>query len=179
MIKLRDVRKARGLTQAQLAEKVRKADPTVDQATISVLERGDLYPGEKLMEALCKALDCSQTDLYDGIEAFFVPSEEKKYSETTMHLAIILGTGGPVQRTALRNLMSIVLNRDISDRGLRKLIEIARKEGLVIANDQDGDGYYRPRTKAELEALYRQNEHRALSILSQQRHIRSQINACG
>ena len=62
---------------------------------------------------------------------------------------------------------------------LRKMIETARREGLVIANDQGGAGYYRPRTKAELEALYRQNEHRALAILDQQKHIRRQINACG
>lgn len=41
MIKLKEVRKAKGLTQAQLAAKVRHADPTADQTTISVLERGN------------------------------------------------------------------------------------------------------------------------------------------
>lgn len=179
MIKLMEMRKARNMTQRQLAELVCHADPTVDQATISVLERGDLYPGEKLMAALCKALDCSQADLYDGVESFFVPAEDKEFSAATTHLAIILGSGGPVKRVALKNLMSLVMCREISDRALRKMIETARREGLVIANDQGGAGYYRPRTKAELEALYRQNEHRALAILDQQKHIRRQINACG
>lgn len=170
MIKLKEMRKKRGLTQAQLAEKVRKADPTADQTMISVLERGELYPGEKLRDALCEALDCTEAELYDGVEAFFVPAEDKHFSETTIMLGLLLDNNGRIGRHELNEILKV------SDRKMRKWIETARQEGLVIANDQDGKGYYRPTTREELEALYRQNQSRALAILRQQKHIRRQIN---
>lgn len=171
MIKLKEVRKAKGLTQAQLAEKVRKADPTADQTMISVLERGEMYPSEKLRDALCDALDCTEAELYDGVEAFFVPADEKPFSETTIMLGMVLDKSGKVTRAELNEIL------DVSDRKMRKWIETARQEGLVIANDQDGKGYYRPTTKEELIALYNQNQSRALAILRQQKHIRREINA--
>lgn len=49
---LRQVRTARGMKQAELARRV-----GVTQATISILETSDLYPGEVLMAKLCRALD--------------------------------------------------------------------------------------------------------------------------
>ncbi len=60
MNNLREFRIAKGLTQLELAKRVREADPTVDQSSISFLERGDIYPGEKLMAALCSALECPE-----------------------------------------------------------------------------------------------------------------------
>lgn len=52
MTDLRQVRTARGMKQAELARRV-----GVTQATISILETSDLYPGEVLMAKLCRALD--------------------------------------------------------------------------------------------------------------------------
>lgn len=58
---------------------------------------------------------------------------------------------------------------------MRKIIENARCEGFVIANAQDGKGYYIPETVKELEILYRQNENRAKTILRQQKYIRQRM----
>ena len=175
MIKLKEMRQKRGMSQTALAEKVKHADPTVSQMTISVLEQGELYPSEKLRDALCEALECSEEDLYDGVEAMFVPSAEMKQSRTTEILGNIFEAHQRLTREHLRILLSARLGQHVSDRTMRHYIEIARQEGLVIGNDQDGAGYYIPETLKELEITYRQNQSRALAILKQQKHIRRKM----
>lgn len=175
MIKLREMRQKRGMSQTALAEKVRHADPTASQMTISVLEQGELYPSEKLRDALCEALDCSEEDLYDGVEAMFVPAAKSEQSQTTEILAEIFSAKNRIQRDDLRAILSMKLGRHVNDRQMRHYIEIARQEGLVIGNEQDGRGYYIPETLKELEITYRQNQSRALAILKQQKHIRRKM----
>lgn len=169
MIKLKEIRRARGMTQAQLAEKVRNVDPTADQTMISVLERGELYPGEKLRDALCEALGCTEADLYDGVEAFFVPAEDREFSEWTIALRGLFDACGTITREEFARILKT------TDRKARKIIEAARDEGLIIANRQDGKGYFIPTTQEDLKALYKQNQSRALAILRQQKHIRRAI----
>lgn len=182
MIKLREMRKARGLTQAELAKKVRHADPTADQTTISVLERGELYPSEKLRDALCEALACTEADLYDGVEAFFVPATAPTYSPETEALSQIFTAyekdfgSHPVAPWQLQAHMAIRFGTPYSERKLRKAIQKARQEGMVICNAQNGEGYFLPRTKEDLERQYKQNQNRALAILRQQKHIRRRLN---
>lgn len=53
MIGLRDARIAKGMSQAELARQA-----GVTQTVISLLETNDIYPGDVLMTAICKALDC-------------------------------------------------------------------------------------------------------------------------
>ena len=48
---------------------------------------------------------------------------------------------------------------------------------MIIANCQDGSGYYRPETREDLENQYIQNQHRAMAILAQQKHIRRRLRA--
>jgi hypothetical protein len=67
----------------------------------------------------------------------------------------------------------------LSDRKVRKLIEDARREGCIICNDQDGAGYYQTADLDEIESQYRQQRSRALSILSQQKHMRRLLKAAG
>ena len=63
----------------------------------------------------------------------------------------------------------------LPDRQVRKLIQSARNRGEIILNDQDGRGYYRSRDVAELKRQYKANQHRAMSILYQQRHLARMI----
>lgn len=182
MVKLAEMRKARGLSQKALAEMVRHADPTVDQAVISVLERGDIYPGEKLRDALCSALECEEGDLYDGIEALFVPASDTEVSDTTKLIGEIFAEYEAhgvttLTRGHLRRILSERIGEQISDRTMREWISKARREGMIIANAQNGMGYYRPETREELEAQYQQNQHRAMAILAQQKHIRRRLRA--
>lgn len=174
MNNLRELRMAKGLTQLELAKRVREADPTVDQSSISFLERGDIYPGEKLMAALCSALECPEDAIYTGIEAAFIPAAEVVHSETTDALARILMFGA---ENAIPRAQLVALT-GWPDRELRKNIEKARAEGMVIANDQKGGGYYRPATKEELMRQYQQSRSRTLAQLRQQKYIRRSLNGC-
>lgn len=65
------------------------------------------------------------------------------------------------------------------DRKIREEIEQARREGHIIINDQSGIGYYRTDDLDEIGRQYRQNKRRALSILSQQKHMRRRLKAAG
>ena len=56
--RLRAVRKARGLTQIQLAEKA-----GIGQCMVSFYERDEVLPGLAILEWMCKALKVSATDL--------------------------------------------------------------------------------------------------------------------
>lgn len=176
MIKLKEIRKARGMTQAELAAKVRHADPTADQTMISVLERGQLYPSESLRDALCEVLECTEAELYDGIEAFFVPADEREFSETTMILAEIFtertGKFKYISREYLRSIYAQKTGAVASDRTVRKAIEKARQEGMIICNAQDGNGYFLPNSYEDLDAQERRNTNRALAILRQNKFIR-------
>ena len=174
MNNLRELRIAKGLTQHELAMRLRKADPTVNQARISWLEKGDVYAGEKLMQALSEALECPEEALYTGVETAFVPATEIAHSQTTEVLARILtfGAENAIPRAAL------IMKTGWPDRELRRNIEKARVEGLVIANDQNGKGYYRPNKREEFARLHRQNKSRALAILKQQKHIGREMNEC-
>lgn len=64
---------------------------------------------------------------------------------------------------------------NLSDRKVRKLIEQARKRGEIIINDGTGVGYYISEELADLTAQYRMNQHRAMSILVQQKYLRKKI----
>lgn len=66
-----------------------------------------------------------------------------------------------------------------NDRRNRELIEKARRDGHIIINSQDGNGYYRINTDSiaenELNAIsrqYWQGQRRAKSILSYQKYLR-------
>ena len=67
----------------------------------------------------------------------------------------------------------------MSDRKIRKEIELARLRGEIILNDQDGVGYYRSENVMSLKRQYKQNEHRAKTILAQQKYIRRKLKEAG
>lgn len=71
-----------------------------------------------------------------------------------------------------------------SDRRVRQRIEDARREGNIIINTQNGKGYFRldpdELNESDLAAIsrqYWQNKHRALSVLSYQKHLRRILKA--
>lgn len=69
-----------------------------------------------------------------------------KKTETTLKLMEILKTGkvNAVERGELASLLGM------TDRNMRECVAKARLEGVCIANDQDGVGYYIPTTTDEL-----------------------------
>lgn len=70
----------------------------------------------------------------------------------------------------------------LRDRAVRKLIEIARIEGAIIINEQDGAGYYISEDPKDIRRQMEINRSRALSILRQQKYLRrklEEINGAG
>lgn len=63
----------------------------------------------------------------------------------------------------------------LPDRTVRKLIEIARIEGVIIVNDSDGKGYYISEDPEDIRRQMATNHHRAMSILRQQRLLRRKL----
>ena len=68
-----------------------------------------------------------------------------------------------------------------TDRANREAMEELRQEGYVICNDQDGKGYYIPSMEdiAAIKRQYARNQHRAMSILVQQKHLRKLLKDAG
>ncbi len=67
----------------------------------------------------------------------------------------------------------------MNDREMRRTIQQARIEGHIIINDQTGRGYYRSDDPADILKQYKQNDHRAKSILVQQKHLRARLKDAG
>ena len=62
----------------------------------------------------------------------------------------------------LRNVREIL--GDISDREMRRMLEVSRQNGNIIINFQNGKGYFRPDKEEEIERYIRQEEARAKTI---------------
>lgn len=63
----------------------------------------------------------------------------------------------------------------LRDRAVRKLIEIARIEGAIIINAQDGAGYYVSDDPVDIRRQMATNRNRAMSILRQQKYLRLRL----
>ena len=59
-----------------------------------------------------------------------------RYDLNTVASAIPKGAGNAIPRKALAERL------DVSDRTMRRWLEMARKDGLSVINLQDGGGYY-------------------------------------
>lgn len=67
----------------------------------------------------------------------------------------------------------------LPDRQNRKLIELAQKDGFVILNDQDGQGYYTTSDPDILCRYYFQERSRALATLARLTPLRRKLRKAG
>ena len=67
----------------------------------------------------------------------------------------------------------------MTDRRMRKELELAQANGALIANEQDGSGYYIPTTERELLSAYKREYGRAMSVLVKLKFIRRELKRCG
>lgn len=68
---------------------------------------------------------------------------------------------------------TLVALTGMSDRRVRKAIEIARRNGEIILNL--GTGYYTTDELPELRRQYKANHNRAMAVLVQQKYLRRRI----
>ena len=67
----------------------------------------------------------------------------------------------------------------LSDRRVRKAIEYARLDDVIILNLQDGNGYFQSDNPDEIEQNYRQEYSRAISILARLKYPKQRLRAAG
>ena len=67
----------------------------------------------------------------------------------------------------------------LTDRVVRRMIEVARGEGIPIVNGADGKGYYISENLKDLERYYRIERARALSILKRLSSARKILKEAG
>ena len=67
----------------------------------------------------------------------------------------------------------------LNDRQMRKVVEDARAEGVIILNRQDGGGYYQTDDLDDMMRQYRQDTARALAILKRRKPLRDKLKAAG
>ena len=79
------------------------------------------------------------------------------------------GEGQAVSRNQLAVLMGL------NDRQMREAVAYARLEGICIANDQNGGGYYLPENLEEYKRQYRQTLNRGRNTLAQLKALRHAI----
>lgn len=65
MIRLKEKREERGMTQPELAELLKEADSRIDTPMVSRYERGVCLPTREQLRILCEALASSVSGLYD------------------------------------------------------------------------------------------------------------------
>lgn len=80
-LRIRQIRKQRGLTQEALAE---RSDRSVDG--ISALERGLVLPGLETLERLAEVLDVPLSDFFDGPD-----NESRERANLRARLAALVG----------------------------------------------------------------------------------------
>lgn len=173
MNSIRERRLALGMTQPQLSAILRQIDPRIDVGMVSRFEQEVCFPTEAVLKGLETALQADRSELYSAIELSIVPAQNDEISPSTAKLAEFI----PVGRDKTVSRSDLAKRMNMSDRHMRAAVSLARREGLVIINDQNGRGYYRSEDIRDMQRQLNQTHNRALSLLAQEKYLKARIKA--
>lgn len=179
MNNLKNRRLSLGLTQGQIVDRLKSVDPRMDIFMVSRFENGICLPTPEVLNVLSVTLQMPVNELYGAEELAVIetiePPDGAAMSPMTSTLASTLGFGrrNAISREALAEKLGM------SDRNMRKAIEQARREGLVILCECNGRGYYLSTNLDEIQHQYYQDRSRALAILARCKTMRRQLKAAG
>lgn len=179
MNRLQERRLALGLSQPEVSAKLKEIDPRMDVGMVSRFERGACLPTLPVLEALEAVLQASRTELYPEDELGAVPDAEAAEGQetspmtTALAAAIPFGRGNAIPREALAAKLNM------SDRQMRKAVEDARNEGLIILCECNGRGYYQSNDMDEIQHQYKQDTNRAMAILKRRGPMRTLLKQAG
>ena len=169
MSSVRERREEMGMTQQELLAKLRETDPRIDIGTLSRIENGYVLPAsEEILTALERHLQAARSDLFEAVEVFAVSGTKAPVGRITMLVADAVPEGkeNAISRKELAEKLGVC------DRTMREYLENAKLDGLVIANDQDGKGYYQPVTEEEIHRQLIQIRNRTMTQLAQMKYLR-------
>lgn len=170
------LREQAGLKQSELAALIAADGVKIDTPLLSKIETGIVKPGEQIEKALRKHLQVALAAGRD--EAEEVDGAEQKKAQKgdyTEKLRALIPEDE--EHAVTRTQLSIRLG--LSDRVVRRAIEEARADGLLICNAQDGRGYYQSKDIAALRRQYLQDTARAMAILKRRKPLRDYLKAQG
>ena len=169
MNRVRDRREELGMKQADLLALLKETDPRMDIGTLSRIENGYVLPAsEEVLAALERHLQAPRSDLFEAVEVFAAENVKAPVGRITWLVADAVpeGKANAISRQELAEKLGVC------DRTMREWLENAKKDGLPIANDQDGTGYFQPVTPEEIERQLAQLRNRAMSLLVQMKWLR-------
>ncbi len=162
---IKELRHDKLLKQSELVERCNI--PGFDVPMLSKIENGKVLPTPEIEQALMLHLKATKDELYGEWKEIPVKREEdrERLEEPPMmvtELVSYLKTGrqNAISRWQLRQKM------DVSDRMLRKTIEVAADYGYAIGNLSDGKGYFLCADASEAKAYVSQELSRAWSIMN-------------
>ena len=138
MNRVRDRREELGMKQADLLALLKETDPRMDIGTLSRIENGYVLPAsEEVLAALERHLQAPRSDLFEAVEVFAAENVKAPVGRITWLVADAVpeGKANAISRQELAEKLGVC------DRTMREWLENAKKDGLPIANDQDGTGY--------------------------------------
>ena len=179
MNRLQERRLSLGLSQPEVSAKLKEIDPRMDVGMVSRFERGACLPTLPVLEALETILQASRTELFGEDELGAIPESDAVGGASASPMTVALASVIPFGRRNAIPRKTLAEKLGISDRQMRKAVEDARNEGLIILCECNGRGYYQSSDLNEIHVQYIQDTNRAMAILNRRRPMRELLKAAG
>ena len=175
MNRIKERRMELGYTQPEISAYLRKVDARMDVGMVSRFENGVCLPTEKVADALCTILQATKAQLWgEGkAEEMQRKSAEQKAIVELISRTVPFGRENAIKREDLARVLQV------NDRQARHYIGIARLNGVIVINDQNGDGYFQTDDVKDLVQQYKQDTNRAMTILQRRKAIRDRLKTAG
>ena len=175
MSRIKERRTELGYTQPEISAYLKKVDPRMDVGMVSRFENGACLPTGKVADALCIILQATKTQLW-GEEK--TQEMQRKSAEQKAIIELILRTIPFGRENAIKR-EDLARALQVNDRQARHYIGIARLNGVIIINDQDGGGYFQTDKLEDIVLEYKREKRRVLSIVERMRPLRRVLKDAG
>ena len=179
MNRLQERRLSLGLSQPEVSAKLKEIDPRMDVGMVSRFERGVCLPTLPVLNGLETILQASRAELFGEDELGVIHEIEAVGSVSVSPMAERLANAIPFGRRNAISREALAAKLGMSDRHMRKAIEEARNEGLIILCECNGRGYYQSDDLNEIHHQYIQDTNRAMAILKRRKTMRQLLKAAG
>ena len=177
--RLQERRLSLGLSQPEVSAKLKEIDPRMDVGMVSRFEHGVCLPTLATLKALEAILQAPRTELYGEDDLGAIREIESADGVTAAPMTDALAKLIPYGRHNAIPRESLAMKLGLGDRHMRKIIEEARNEGLIILCECNGRGYYQSDDMDEIHSQYIQDTNRAMAILKRRKAMRQLLKAAG
>lgn len=179
MNRLRERRVSLGLSQPEVSARLKEINPRMDVGMVSRFEHGVCLPTLPVLEGLEAILQASRTELYDADDLVAICETEGAQGVSESPMTAALANVIPYGRRNAISRAALAARLGMSDRQMRKAVEDARSEGLIILCECNGRGYYQSDDLNEIQTQYVQDTNRAMAILKRRKTMRRLLKAAG